>query len=216
MKPKVLVTLLTGTERQSWPCPELAFMLCSMSADARFDVQLVNIRDARPVEAARNQTIKLARDGGYDWLVSLDNDNFMPVGTPLDVIAAAGEQQSIIGLTYAIKVNEHTFSFFPGREYGKEIDGAFQEVPCVNGGMLMVHRRVWEKIPTGPWFRWQHGQVETLDQGPGGCSEDVYFARLARERGFRVWTHRELLAGHYRTVDITSMVVTLEQMGKQR
>lgn len=208
MKPKVLVCVLTGSERQQWPAPELALMLFNMGHDPRFDVQIANVKDAHPVEVARNHTIKLARDRGFDWLVSLDNDNFMPVGTPLDIIAAAGpQQQSVIGLTYAVKSSESACNLYPPPECGGKIEGLFQEVSAVGGGVLIVHRRVWEKIPRGPWFRWQHGaDTETLDKSNGGCGEDVYFCNLVRQRGLRVWTHRELLAGHYRTTNVTAMV----------
>ncbi|HEX3740237.1 MAG TPA: hypothetical protein VHV29_10980 [Terriglobales bacterium] len=79
----------------------------------------------------------------------------------------------------------------------------------------MVHRSVWQKIPRGPWFRWNHGEpTETLDKGPNGCGEDVYFCRLVREHGLKVWTHAQL-AGHYRNVDLTAMTITLGQLTQQ-
>jgi hypothetical protein len=76
----------------------------------------------------------------------------------------------------------------------------------------MVNRKVWEKIPTGPWFRWQYGDgEECLDRGKNGSGEDVYFCRLAQQHGFRVWTSRKFLAGHYRTVHLTGMTCTLSK-----
>lgn len=208
-KPKILVSLLSSTERTGWINPELVSMLLRMSHDARFAVAVVNVKDARPFEVARNHTIKLARDNKVDWLVSFDNDNFMPVGTPLDVIAAASPQQSVIGLTCGIP-KRPGYCLYPPREHVTTTEGAFQEVESVGGGVLMVNRKVWEKIPSGPWFRWQYGaDVETLDQSSGGCGEDVYFCNLVRQSGMRVWTHRDFLAGHYRTTDLTGMVCTL-------
>ncbi len=187
-------------------------MLWRMARDTRFDVELATIKDAVPHEVARNHTIKIARDNHFDWLVSFDNDNFMPMGTPLDILAAAGRQQSVIGLTYGVPLKGTSeYNLFPPSECRTKIDGPFQEVPSVGGGVLMVNRRVWEKIPTGPWFSWHHGDgTETLDRGNGGYGEDVYFCNLVRQHGFNVWTHRELLAGHYRTTDITGMVCTLK------
>jgi len=207
--PKVLVCCLVQTERQGWVNPELCQMLFKMGRDPRFNVEVANVKDAIPFEAARNHTIKIARDYKFDWLISFDNDNFMPVGTPLDVIAAAGVQQSVIGLSYGVKSHDSSYAMFPPRTNYKN-DGAFLEVPAVGGGILMVNRKVWEKIPTGPWFRWNPGtDTETLDRGNGGYGEDVHFCRLVQEKGFRVWTHRELMAGHYRTVDLTGMVCTM-------
>jgi hypothetical protein len=110
-KPKVLVCLLTGIERQNWINPDLALLLFNMGRDSRFDVVVAAIKDATPHEVARNRTIQ--RDHNFDWLVSFDNDNYMPAGTPLDVIASAGDQQSVIGLTYGVKARESEYFLFP-------------------------------------------------------------------------------------------------------
>jgi hypothetical protein len=206
-KPKVLVCVLTGLERTNWINPELSMMLFRMGRDPRFDVEVAHVKDARPVEVARNHTIKAARDHNFDWLVSVDSDNFMPVGTPLDIIAAAGGR-SVIGLRYGMRPMSSECLLFPPLQNTKS-EGPFLETEAVGGGVLMVHRKVWEKIPTGPWFRWQHCDTETLDQSPDGCGEDIYFCRLVRSHGIGVFTHRDLLAGHYRTTDITGMVCEL-------
>jgi len=211
---RVLCCLLCGTERQNWINPELSMMLFRMAKDPRFDVEVATVKDAVPYEVARNHTIKIARDHGFEWLVSFDNDNYMPVGTPLDIIAAAGLQHSVIGLTYGVSETENTsYNFFPPIECRSKVDGPFQEVPSVGGGVLMVNRRVWDKIPRGPWFRWNHGEnTETLDRGRGGNGEDTYFCNLVWQHGFKVWTPRDVMAGHYRTTDLTGMVCTLSQM----
>jgi hypothetical protein len=211
-KPKILCCVLCGTERQNWINPELSVMLFKMGRDPRFDVEVVNVKNAHPVEFARNHTIRLARDYGFDWLVSFDNDNFLQTGTPLDIIAAAGTDKHIIGFPCAIAADDSKFRIYP------EVDGAsgspFQEAESVGGGVLMVNRQVWERIPAGPWFRWQHGEdTETLGPSTGGCGEDVYFCRLARSRGLKIWTHRQL-AGHYRTANVTEMVSTIAQLSR--
>ena len=107
-KSKVLCCCLCSTERQGWINPDLSMMLFRMAKDPRFDVEVANVKDAVPHEVARNQTITIARDHGFEWLVSFDNDNFMPTGTPLDLIAAAGPQHSVIGLTYGVPVTGST------------------------------------------------------------------------------------------------------------
>ncbi|MCU1301517.1 MAG: hypothetical protein JWQ87_1801 [Candidatus Sulfotelmatobacter sp.] len=215
-KPRVLVCCLVSTERQGWINPELSQMIFKMARDTRFDVEVANVKDAVPHEVARNLTIKIARDHNFDWLVSLDNDNFMPAGTPCDVIAAAGSEQSVIGLTYGLSEKESRCSLFPPMNLRTKISGLFQEVPCVGGGVLMVRNTVWKTIPKGPWFSWKCGDTETLERRneSDGCGEDVAFSRLVQAHGFKVWTHRELLAGHYRTTDLTRMVCTMSQMGR--
>ena len=220
-KPKVLVCVLCGTERQNWIYPELSGMLIRMSHDSRFDVAIGNIKDGRPVEVPRNESIALARDNNFDWLVSFDNDNFMPSGTPLDIISLAGPSQNVIGLGYVCGSVEAGYKMFPPPT-SQPINGPFREVDCLNGGALMVHRSVWQAIPRGPWFRFMYDEgVETLRAKTsdwayglgenGGCSEDFYFVRLCRKHELKCWTHTDKYAGHYRTTDLTGMVCTIEQ-----
>jgi len=212
-KPKVLCCLLCGTERQHWINPDLTMMLFRMAKDPRFDVEVATVKDAVPYEVARNHTIQIARDHGFEWLVSFDNDNFMPTATPLDVITVAGPQHRVIGLTYGVPTEGKLYNFYPPLQYRSEADGAFQEVPQVPGGVLIVNRQVWDKIPRGPWFRWYCGEnKETLDRGKGAYGEDTYFCNLVKQHGFKLWTPRQAMAGHYRTTDLTGMVCALSQM----
>jgi hypothetical protein len=213
-KPKVLITLLTGAERTNWINPELSLMLFNMGRDPRFDVQVAIIKDCRPFEVARNNTIKLARDNNFDWLVSFDNDTFLPVEgpTPLDVIVSAGQDKFVIGLTCGIKSEEVGFRLHPPPSNGGKAEPMFKEVSHVGGGVLVINRKVWEKIPRGPWFRWDStgGDPETLDiHRSGFMSEDHYFCRLATQHGFRIWTPRWIIASHYKSVDITALALSM-------
>jgi hypothetical protein len=203
-KPKVLVCFLTGIERHNWINPDLSLNLIRMVKDSRFDVNYFPVRDCRPWESARNMTIVAARQINADWLISFDNDNFVPGEfNPLDIIAAAGEDKHVIGLQSGVG-NGEEYKIFPYTNHGAA-DGPFREEECVGGGVLMVRKTVWQKIKRGPWFRWQHVDSETLAPAPGVRGEDGYFCHLARQHGFKVWTHQHL-AGHYRTVDLTGMV----------
>lgn len=215
-KDRVAVFVLCSTERQGWINPELSHLLFKMARDNRFNVAYCTVKDARPFEVARNQTIQQARDAGMDWLVSFDNDMYMPAGSPLDIIAVAGNKK-MIGLTCAAEATPGQYGIFP-KDFGLEVDGPFREVPEIGGGVLIVHRNVWEKVPA-PWFKWCYEDNETLGRPPGkanyqasGCGEDIYFSRLVRQHGFKVWTHQRLYAGHYHTVDLTGMVAAMHQL----
>lgn len=215
MKPKILVSFLTGVERTNWVNPDLTLNLINMSKDQRFDVNFFPVRDCRPWESARNMTIIAARQINADWLVSFDNDTFIPQGNVLDVLAAAGKNQDVIGLAYGVGADSGQYRLFPTVNHGKT-DGVFREEETVGGGVLMVRNTTWQKIPKGPWFRWQHADNEALAPGPGVCGEDNYFCRLVRQHGLQVWSHREMLAGHYRTTDLTGMISHLAQLSSGR
>jgi hypothetical protein len=211
-KPKILVAVLTGVERHNWICPALSMNLMRMARDTRFDVDYFPVFDARPWEVARNLTIVTARRLKADWLISFDNDNFIPDNfNPLDIIATAGKEQHVIGLTSGIRpLEESQFCLlFPGARGAS--DGAFHEVQAFGGAVLMIRNTVWQKIPQGPWFKWEHAEDEI--QG-GTYGEDQYFGRLARQHGFRLWTH-DRAAGHYRTMDLTRLFFQSAQKGKR-
>lgn len=213
---KVLVCVLTGVERHNWINPDLSMNLIRMVRDPRFDVNYYPVHDARPWETARNMTIVAARQINAEWLISFDNDNFVPGNfNPLDIIAAAGEDKHVIGLPYGMGADSGQYGIFPGPNHGAK-DGPFQqEAEFVGGGVLMVRNTVWQKIKKGPWFRWQHAESETLAPVQGvSKSEEAYFCHLVRQHGFKVWTH-ERLAGHYRTGDITGLAYTMSQIGRR-
>jgi len=207
-KPKVLVCVLTGIERHNWISPDLSLNLFQMFRDPRFDVSYFPVRDCRPWEGARNMTICAARQMNADVLLSIDNDNWFPgpdgkPGNPLDIIAAAGPNQDVIGLSYGVGAEGSKYSLFPPSRGGAGAS-PFREVPEVAGGLLFVRNTVWQKIPRGPWFRWVHADNELLSPDKGSLGEDVYFCRLARQHGLKVWTHQRT-AAHYRTTDITRL-----------
>lgn len=100
-------------------------------------------KDARPLEVARNYALQKARDHGFEWVVQLDNDNFLPGCTPLDIIASARPKHSIIGLTYGIVPQPGEFDLLPPSN-GAHFTGAFREV---RGTTLVVS----EALPATPW-----------------------------------------------------------------
>jgi hypothetical protein len=213
-KPKVLVCVLTGIDRHNWINPDLSLNLIRMVKDPRFDVNYYPVRDCRPWESARNMTIAGARQINADWLISFDNDNFIPGDfNPLDIIVAAGDSKHVIGLPVGVGNGEH-YNIFPKGEHGP-CDGPFREEAVIGGAVLMIRNTVWQKVK-GPWFRWQHVESETLAPAPGTLSEDGYFCQLVRRHGFKVWTYQKHCAGHYHTADLTGMVSTMSQLQGRR
>jgi hypothetical protein len=211
-KPKVLVCVLTGPERTDWLNPSLVMNLLTLAKDPRADVYFHMVA-TRPFDAARNVAVDVARRVDADWLISFDNDNFL-LGNPLDVLLNAGPERRVVGLTYGVKTAEGSYGLFPNilpNPNGEQ----FQEVQAVAGGALMIHKSVWQKIKKGPWFRWMYPENELLAHMPGddtGHGEDVFFSRLVRRHGFKVWTHISHLAGHMKTTDVTRMANTLAQL----
>jgi hypothetical protein len=207
-KPKILVTVLCGTERTNWINPDLLGNIVCMCRDPRFETSIFPVRDHRPVEVARNVALDTARKLGVDWCLQLDCDNFTQFN-PLDVIAQATEAQRVIVLDYAeCSGADRRFGLFANLVPNGETQGRFREVYFGPGGCLFVHRSVWEQIPA-PWFKWEHGTGPLLMQGI--LYEDVYLSKICAEHGIKTWAY-EHPAGHFRTTDLTAMVSTFAQL----
>ena len=132
--------------------------------------------------------------------------------------AAAGTDKHVIGLTYAIGGSvDAGYHMYPNEGHYRPSAGAFREVSEVGGGVLMIHKTIWKTIPRGPWFRFLYAPDSELHlpRTEEAIPEDKYFCNLVRQNGFKVWTHAEQLAGHYRTTDITQRTCTLAQLSEQ-
>ena len=210
-KPSVLVCVLCGPERHQWINPRLSTALVQMSHDSRFRVMLDWIFDAHPVDYARNLCVDKARSFKSNWLLMLDNDN-LPTGNPLDMIATAPAGAEIIGSNYGFVVEPErrsasSSSYALINNGGTEANGDFLEVPFggfVGGGQLAIRSSVWEKLKA-PWFKWVNGDDELLSP-KNGHGEDVYFCRYAQAHGITVWTHKRLI-GHMKNVDVTALAM---------
>jgi hypothetical protein len=200
---RILVQVLCGSERHQWINPRLSSTLVKMALDLRFGVQLQWAHDVRPVAYARNLAVDNARNGGFDWLVMVDNDT-VPMCNPLDLIATAPDDVHIIGLAAGISVNGACKWNFSTPATPEQVAG-LQQVNEIGAGCLMLRSKVWETIPA-PWFRWENGSDE-LCSPAGGAGEDIAFCRKAREHNFKLWTHSMHAAGHFHTVDLTELAM---------
>lgn len=191
-KPRVLTTVLCGPERSNWICPYLHSALMLMQSDKRFDVVPGMQYGVRGYDIARNSAIEHAKKERADWVLMADND-VVPRFNPLDILAQAGDR-AVIGWSYALGSGQGDYQIFPPGERSDE----FTEVGAVGGGLMAIHSSVWKRVKV-PLFR-------TLSDGVNITGEDMYFSRLARENGFKIWTPKELI-GHMHTVDVTGMVL---------
>jgi hypothetical protein len=180
---KVAIAVLTGRERHQWINPDLTVSIFKAARDPRFETHLMLVRDARPFEVARNVALASGRDASMDWVLMIDNDNFPPFDL-LDPIAEAEKD----GAKWVVSVPSAVL-----------LSGKSRMIAGCQ--MIAIKRRAWEKLGKGPWFRWVPSDNETLDQGPGGMSEDAYFIHKCLDAGIKVWQYSKF-AGHYRTVDI--------------
>jgi hypothetical protein len=202
-KPNVLIAVMCGFERGGWLNPTLVTSLVAMSRDSRFDVEIELALGLSPVDYARNTCVVAARAKQVDWLLMVDNDQVLPQGNPLDILAEAGPQVDVIGLSTGISKDAgRSFhlnaDFIPGIS-----EGSFMGVSKVGSGVLILRNTVWTRLTKGPWFRTLQNDDELLSPK---LSEDLFFCDLARASGLKLWTHRKG-CGHLKTADITQFAV---------
>jgi glycosyltransferase involved in cell wall biosynthesis len=195
-RPKVLICVLCGPERNGWINPRLTDTLLRTVRDQRFAVEIEFIYGAHGVDRARNLAIDKAREKQADWCIQIDND--MTIADPLGILSDANAKAlDIISVGAGISKIEGTYQ--ANVDLTRENCGNFMRITNAGAGVLMIRSSVWQKIPKATLFVW------TAD-----CGEDVYFANFVQTLGFKLWTHATL-AGHLKTVDITSLLRGVRQ-----
>jgi len=151
-----------------------------------------------PVDKARNEMIKLALQKNADYILMLDNDNLLPKNG-LDRLVEVMEQEKadfVTGIYF-----EKKKPYYPVlREYH---DGGFWKIENpplgkvikIDGcglGCCLVKPEVFRKTKY-PWFKFNHERWGYKDIQ---LSEDLYFCRQLREKGFKMVCDTGLISSH--------------------
>ena len=201
-KPKVLIALLCGSERDRWINPGLVRALLPLQRDPRFEVEVTFVHDCFPVSAARNAAVDSAR-GKFDWLLMVDNDMTLPEKpcTILDILFNAGTNVDVLGLAAGVNQNGFMLNLVASRGIteGMLLGGVHR----VGSGVIALRSSVWQKLPKGPWFKttYADGEIGNVSEG-----EDWYFCRIAEAAGLKLWSAK-VCAGHLHTVDLTPLAI---------
>jgi len=202
--PKVLICVLSGSERTDWINPELFNAALRLQKSTQFDVTIETIDGVRPVDRARNLAVMKARAANVDWLVQIDNDNVLPPENGLlDAIAQAGPRQDVIVLPYGIYTDN-------GLRWSCNFLEPFNGQPFIRiddagTGVMILRNTVWKRLIAGPWF-----ETRYTDDGELGRKikhgEDVAFCRDAKEAGLEFWAS-PVCSPHIKSTDITALVL---------
>lgn len=196
-KPKLLVTILN----QGWIRPELADAQHMLLSDTRADVTVKHI-SIRPSENARNTTVKMMREEGFDFLLTIDHDT-IPKRNPidllflgLDVVGFACPQWNMTDPAYPI--------YFVGMD---KVEGGYaehknkeglQEVDAVGSGCLLMSREVLEKVKEPFLRKWEDGFAVT--------GLDFFFCEKAKQEGFKVYCHYDYIADHMKELSLLDVL----------
>ena len=186
---------------QGWIRPELSSLVGVMKADTRAQVDVAYC-NLRPSENNRNNTVKIALEKGYDFLISIDHDT-IPLNNPVDL---AMLDLDVVGFAYPQwNMADPDFPIYflgmdkvPGGYTEHKDRVGLQEVDAVGSGALCVSRRVMEAVREPFMRKWQDGfAVSGLD---------FYFCEKAKAAGFRVWCHYGYVADHIKEVSLLDVL----------
>ena len=158
------------------------------------------MNDMHGISRARNVLVGAALDRQTDYVYFLDSD--MPIRYPpstealrLLLEAIQRPEVDIISGMYlertsrricARKWNEQDKHY----EYYKrsELEGKLTQVDAVGMGCCLIDTRIFNSLEF-PWFRYG----ERMEEPP----EDLYFCERARELGFKIWIHGDVVFDHW-------------------
>lgn len=144
------------------------------------NIQLMCIEGCTVIHALRNDIVKKFLNlHSFEYLFFIDADMSFPPDI-LDILLQ--RHKDIVGALYVGRTKPYMPCVFEMKKEPLEfpniikLQGEFFKVGAISTGCLLIHRRVFERIPY-PWFGWKKGI-------PG---EDLFFCWKASQYGFDIW-----------------------------
>lgn len=160
------------------------------------------------IDLARNKCVKAFLASDKKYLLFLDSDTIPEVDGPERLLktkrdVVAGVYNLLMGRADGnVVVRPSCFKMiYPTRPLEQSVpistDTGIQHVEMAATGYLLIHRRVFKKIPE-PWF-----EFEWLDKEHTQFhGEDVYFCHKLWENNISIWCDTGAKALHHKTVFI--------------
>lgn len=212
--PHIVTVVFTGSERRDWVNPHLVATLFTMGFDRRVYFSYQPIHAIHPIDAARNLAVesafKLERSHpAWEWIIMFDNDIGPPLNV-LDTLLDAPPEADIVILPYWVWTDVGPLVCFGRWEDGRmltpdngELGPGWNEGGAGGTGAMFIRRRVFSSGKlTKPYF-----QIHADSVRGQTTTEDIDFTSRAKEAGFRIFTHRESICNHFRTVDLAEVNV---------
>ena len=201
--PKIMLAVYCGNERAAWINPRLCGQLVTLPRTG-VDIALEFICGLRPLAVARNAAIQKMRDNGCEWLMQIDNDQFLGphVGELLHAIGNRKVDKRCIILPTlfdAFDVPEYNVQVSAGGtwHYPLDLPQDWFHVDIGGGGCTITHRDVFKAVDDGgPIYR------DPIGKGTG---EDLEFSERVKAAGIPQWAHGRYISHHLKTVDLETV-----------
>ena len=182
--------------------PDTFKALWDMDKPCECDFEFVRGHDCA---TARNKIAQMAIDGGYDYLLMIDNDVTPPkdalanlLEDDLDVVsgyyAHRNKDNDETIVTNLCKVGELNYmTQWDGDELRAELAKGNTVIRIHGGGMgcILIKRHVFERI-SYPWYDW----VNYRDPKRSMLSEDMYFCERCGAEWIKMHADTRVACGH--------------------
>jgi len=147
---------------------------------------------------ARNVIAQKALEGGYDYVMMVDSDTIIPYDTlknmldpKADVVMGCVPKKNVDGETvlFAEKNNKKGKGFYNVIPY-EELDGS-ERIALKGGGFgcTLIKTDVFKALAY-PYFKY------IVYENGSALSEDLYFCRQAKDKGFGIFADTRVKCGH--------------------
>ena len=208
-KPKVLVAVPC----MGWIHTSVVLALLKIQQDKRF-LGRIFFFTGKPTEDNMNKACKLCVDQGFDYLISIDDDN-APVHSPLDLVFL---DKDIVGLPTPVWMGGKTQPWWLNamvrngpeegagwKPYLPEKPGELCEVDAVGAGCIVIARRVLEKVKAPFNRKWSEDGIQEVGL-------DFNFCRRSKEAGFEVWAHYGYPCNHIKELSLGEMASSMRHV----
>lgn len=205
-------SILLTTPNQHWLHTTVVRKAVAMMQDGRYRLRW-SFPCNRPFEATLQDCVDEFINGGFDYWVSMDDDN-PPENNPLDLIEL---DRDIIGCptpVYHNTMNGEFPIYWNAYQFDKD-NGLYrqwpdrvglQKVDAIGTGCFVIARRVFEgPLRYGAFQRkWVEGRVAR--------GNDLAFCERARTEGWEVYAHFDYPAEHMVTVPLNELCRAVNQV----
>jgi hypothetical protein len=202
-KPKVFITVPNGS---GWMHKHVTSAVIRCLSDDRF-YSTAMFPTWVPYEHNLNRCAQQMLDDGYDYWLSMDDDN-PPTNNPLDLVPMDLDFVGFPTPVWHSAVKGDRPYYFNALVWCEEEEGwkpyeentnGLQEVHAVGTGCFLVARRVIAatKFP----FARKYDEDGIVTHG-----HDYLFCKRIRESGFKVWTHFGYICQHFNELELLETI----------
>ena len=157
-----------------------------MNLDVPFDKEFVVATQGYHIAENRNWLAFKALNGGFDYLLMIDDDMTFP---PCTLTKLLGHQKEVVGVAARSRTGENVVQMLDG-SVPKDLPKELFECLGVGTGVILIKVEILKYIPY-PFFAFKSDINGVTVQG-----EDWSFCKKVKEKGYKIFCDPTIQVGH--------------------